>query len=83
MLDIILIVFRPVQKAYLYRAALSDLRTEMTLRTKNESAKIRTVNAALRRQVDTLDVNMMEDIAKMKHEYVFPSVDWLQVRRKG
>jgi hypothetical protein len=42
----------------------------MTLRTKNESATIRTANAALRREVDTLGVNMMEDVAKMKHECV-------------
>ncbi|KAF9006448.1 hypothetical protein BDQ17DRAFT_1276846, partial [Cyathus striatus] len=55
-------------QAYLFRAALSELRTEMTMSTKNESAAIRTKTAALRRDLDRLDVKMKEDIANLKHE---------------
>ena len=40
------------------------------MNTKNESAAIRTATAALRREVDRLDVKMKEDIGTLKHEYV-------------
>ena len=39
--------------------------------TRNESAAIRTATAALRREVDRLDVKMKEDVGTLKHEYVF------------
>lgn len=40
------------------------------MRTRNESAAMRTASAALRREVDALDGRMKEDIAILKHEYV-------------
>ncbi|KAF8165411.1 hypothetical protein B0H34DRAFT_237855 [Crassisporium funariophilum] len=55
-------------QAYLFRAALSELRAEMTMSTKNDSASIRTAVGALRREVDRLDVKMKEDIGTLKHE---------------
>jgi len=55
-------------QAYLFRAALSELRAEVTVRTRNESAAIRTATMALRRDVDRVDVKMKEDIATLKHE---------------
>jgi len=55
-------------QAYLFRAALSELRAEMTMSTKNDSAAIRAATAALRRDVDRLDVKMKEDIGNLKHE---------------
>ncbi|KAI0786380.1 hypothetical protein C8Q75DRAFT_808370 [Abortiporus biennis] len=55
-------------QAYLFKAALSELRTEMTMRTRNGSAALRTATAALRREVDALDGQMKEDIATLKHE---------------
>ncbi|KAF8192522.1 hypothetical protein BJ912DRAFT_962250 [Pholiota molesta] len=55
-------------QAYLFRAALSELRAEMTMATKNDSASIRAATAALRREVDRLDVKMKEDIGNLKHE---------------
>lgn len=60
-----------VQQAYLFKAALSELRTELTMRTRNESATMRTATAALRREVDAVDGHMKEDIANLKHECVF------------
>jgi len=36
--------------------------------TKNDSAAVRTASAALRREVDRLDVKMKEDINILKHE---------------
>ncbi|KAJ3559831.1 hypothetical protein NM688_g105 [Phlebia brevispora] len=55
-------------QAYLFKAALSELRTEITMRTRNESAAMRTATAALRREVDALDGQMKEDLATLKHE---------------
>ncbi|KAI0092798.1 hypothetical protein BDY19DRAFT_983366 [Irpex rosettiformis] len=55
-------------QAYLFKAALSELRTELTMLTRNESAAMRTASAALRRDVDKLESRMNEDIANMKHE---------------
>ncbi|KAG6857368.1 hypothetical protein H0H87_005671 [Tephrocybe sp. NHM501043] len=55
-------------QAYLFRAALSELRAEITMMTKNDSAAIRTATAALRREVDKLDVKMKEDLNTLKHE---------------
>ena len=59
------------QQAYLFKAALSELRTETTVLARNETAAIRTATAALRREVDALDVRMKEDVGTLKHEYVF------------
>ncbi|KAF8812377.1 hypothetical protein BYT27DRAFT_7251912 [Phlegmacium glaucopus] len=55
-------------QAYLFRAALSDLRAELTMNTKNDSAAIRAATTALRREVDLLDVKMKEDVGNLKHE---------------
>ncbi|KZT72581.1 hypothetical protein DAEQUDRAFT_663914 [Daedalea quercina L-15889] len=55
-------------QAYLFKAALSELRTETTMLARNETAAIRTATAALRREVDTLDVRMKEDVGTLKHD---------------
>ncbi|KAJ7638748.1 hypothetical protein FB45DRAFT_903718 [Roridomyces roridus] len=55
-------------QAYLFRAALAELRAEITASTNNETAAIRTSTAALRREVDRLDIKMKEDLATLKHE---------------
>ncbi|KAG1907274.1 uncharacterized protein F5891DRAFT_364945 [Suillus fuscotomentosus] len=55
-------------QAYLFRAALSELRAEQTARSRNESATIRSATAALRREVDRLDVKMKEDLGSLKHD---------------
>ncbi len=59
-----------MQQAYLFRAALSELRVGITMNAKNDSAAIRTASAGLRREVDKLDVKMKEDVGKLKHEWV-------------
>jgi len=55
-------------QAYLFRAALSELRAEVTMRTRNDSAAIRTATTALRRDVDRVDIKMKEDLTTLKHE---------------
>ncbi|CAE6414722.1 unnamed protein product [Rhizoctonia solani] len=55
-------------QAYLFRAALSELRTELTMRTRSEFAALRTASNALRREVDALNGKMKEDIGTLKHE---------------
>ncbi|CAL1702216.1 unnamed protein product [Somion occarium] len=53
---------------YLFKAALSELRTEMTMRARTGSASMRSATAALRREVDALDGRMKEDLSNLKHE---------------
>lgn len=60
-------VYAP-QQAYLFRAALSELRTEIGVLTRNETAAMRSATSALRREVDALDGRMKEGIAQLKHE---------------
>ncbi|CDO74064.1 hypothetical protein BN946_scf185043.g114 [Trametes cinnabarina] len=55
-------------QAYLFRAALSELRTEISVLTRNETAAMRSATAAVRREVDALDGRMKEEIAQLKHE---------------
>jgi hypothetical protein len=38
------------------------------MRTRNESAAIRTATTALRRDVDRVDIKMKEDLTTLKHE---------------
>ncbi|KXN83692.1 hypothetical protein AN958_00833 [Leucoagaricus sp. SymC.cos] len=55
-------------QAYLFRAALSELRAELSMNIRNESAAISSSTAALRRDVERLDVKMKEDVTNLKHE---------------
>ncbi|KAJ7129760.1 hypothetical protein C8R44DRAFT_614925 [Mycena epipterygia] len=55
-------------QAYLFRAALAELRAEITMSTNKDSAAMRTATSALRREVDRLDIKMKEDVATLKHE---------------
>jgi hypothetical protein len=52
----------------LFRAALNELKNEITAMTKNDSAGIRTTTTALRREFDKLDIKMKEDVQNLKHE---------------
>ncbi|KAL5530314.1 hypothetical protein ACEPAF_6571 [Sanghuangporus sanghuang] len=55
-------------QAYLFRAALSEARNEISLRQRNDSTTLRTTLAALRRDIDNLDGKMKSDVANLKHE---------------
>ncbi|KAK0468294.1 uncharacterized protein EV420DRAFT_1635544 [Desarmillaria tabescens] len=57
-----------VAQAYLFRAALSELRSEITMTTKNDVTAMKTSGTVLRREVDKLDVKMKEDLGFLKHE---------------
>ena len=59
-----------MQQAYLFRAALSEMRTEMTTRSRTETAAIRAQSAALRREVDALNARLKESVDGLKHECV-------------
>ncbi|KAH9077468.1 hypothetical protein EDB83DRAFT_2217919 [Lactarius deliciosus] len=55
-------------QAYLFRAALSEMRAEVTTRTRTETATIRAQSASLRRDVDVLSARLKEGIDGLKHE---------------
>lgn len=46
------------------------MKAEVTMRLRNETTKIQTSNAALRREIDRLDVRIKENVGQLKHEYV-------------
>ena len=56
------------QEQYLYRAALSELKTELSMRTKKESAALQQSSASIKKDVEALSSRMKEDISTMKHE---------------
>lgn len=56
------------QQAYLFKAALSELRAEVTTFTRNESAIIRTSINSQRRDTDVLEGRMKQSVDTMKHE---------------
>jgi Protein of unknown function (DUF1640) len=58
------------QQAYLFRAALSEMRAEMTTRSRGQTATIRAQSAALRRELDTLSTRLKENLDGLKHESV-------------
>lgn len=55
-------------QAYLFTAALSELRTELQVRARNDAAALRSMVTLLQREVDGLNQKMREDVAGMKHD---------------
>jgi len=55
-------------QAYLFRAALSELRGELTTYIRNNSASISASTNTMRKDVERLNVKMKEEIGSMKHE---------------
>jgi hypothetical protein len=55
----------------LFRAALSEMRNEVTVRGRTESAAVRAQSGSLRREVDALGGRINESLATLKHECVF------------
>ncbi|EJT97570.1 hypothetical protein DACRYDRAFT_111613 [Dacryopinax primogenitus] len=55
-------------QAYLFRAALSELRSESSSRSRASSASIRSTLTALRREVDSLSQKVKEDVDTLRHE---------------
>ncbi|MCO5585209.1 hypothetical protein L7F22_039141 [Adiantum nelumboides] len=55
-------------QAYLFTAALAELRTELQVRARNDAAALRSMVTLLQREVDSLNQRMREDVASMKHD---------------
>ncbi|KAF8342065.1 uncharacterized protein EI90DRAFT_1300524 [Cantharellus anzutake] len=53
---------------YLYRAALSELRTEVSMRTRNESIALQTSVASIKKEVESLASKMKGDLDKLKDD---------------
>lgn len=54
--------------AYLFRAALNELRTELSVRTRNDGTALKAMSSAIRREVDQLEQKLKEDVQTLKHE---------------
>lgn len=66
-----------IQAAYLFNAALSELRTELSVQTRNDGLALKAMAVAIRREVEQLEQKMQEDIQTLKHEYVIIYFLWL------
>ncbi|KAN0064253.1 Protoheme IX farnesyltransferase, mitochondrial [Thecaphora frezii] len=55
-------------QAYLFNAALSELRTEVQVRARNDAAALQSITTLLQREVDALDQKMKEDVERLKHD---------------
>ncbi|KAJ9475677.1 Protoheme IX farnesyltransferase, mitochondrial [Pseudozyma hubeiensis] len=55
-------------QAYLFKAALSEIRTEVQVRGRNDAAGLRSITTLLQREVDTLEQKMKEDVERLKHD---------------
>ncbi|PWN53692.1 hypothetical protein IE53DRAFT_404513, partial [Violaceomyces palustris] len=55
-------------QAYLFSAALSELRTEVQVRARNDAAALRSITTLLQREIDALEQKMKEDIERLKHD---------------
>lgn len=54
--------------AYLFNAALSELRTELSVQTRNDGLALKAMAVAIRREVEQLEQKMKEDIQTLKHD---------------
>ncbi|KGB77949.2 hypothetical protein CNBG_4036 [Cryptococcus deuterogattii R265] len=54
--------------AYLFNAALSELRTELSVQTRNDGLALKAMAVAIRREVEQLEQKMQEDIQTLKHD---------------
>lgn len=57
-----------IQEAYLFKAALSKLRTEHSIRNRNTGIAARSAVSAIRRELDSVEVKMAEDVQVLKHD---------------
>ncbi|GAK66865.1 gamma-butyrobetaine hydroxylase [Moesziomyces antarcticus] len=55
-------------QAYLFKAALSEIRTEVQVRGRNDAAGLRSITTLLQREVDALEQKMKEDVERLKHD---------------
>ncbi|WVQ79174.1 hypothetical protein IAT38_001270 [Cryptococcus sp. DSM 104549] len=54
--------------AYLFNAALSELRTELSVQARNDGLALKAMAGAIRREVEGLEQKMKEDIQTLKHD---------------
>ncbi|KAK4689926.1 hypothetical protein P7C73_g193, partial [Tremellales sp. Uapishka_1] len=54
--------------AYLFKAALTELRTELSVRARNDGLTLRTMTGVIRREVEGLEQKLKEDIGTLKHD---------------
>lgn len=55
-------------EAYLFSAALSELRTEVQMTARTDSIALRSMNSRLQREVDSLSQKMREEINSLKND---------------
>ncbi|KAG5461036.1 MAG: hypothetical protein BJ554DRAFT_6840 [Olpidium bornovanus] len=56
------------QESYLFKAALSELRTELQIHRRNDTANLRSDVNTVMREVDALHIKLREDMANLKSD---------------
>jgi hypothetical protein len=64
----LMINIAPSQQAYLFKAALTELRNDTAMRIRNDTAKIKTSLATSRKELDILSARMKEQLDNLRHE---------------
>ncbi|WWC73684.1 uncharacterized protein I206_107656 [Kwoniella pini CBS 10737] len=54
--------------AYLFNAALSELRTELSVQARNDGLALKAMAGAIRREVEGLEQKLKEDVQVLKHD---------------
>ncbi|WFC97486.1 heme o synthase [Malassezia yamatoensis] len=55
-------------RLYLFSSALSELRTEVRVRARNDAAALRSLTSLLQREVDGLSQKMQAEVERLKHD---------------
>jgi hypothetical protein len=55
-------------QAYLYNAALGNLRTEMQVKARNDSIVLKSLSNSVKREIDNLKQKLKEDISALEKE---------------
>jgi hypothetical protein len=63
-----LIDYMILQESYLFKAALSELRTEIQVMRRNDMQMLQTEMSLIIREVDSLEQRLSEGVADMKNE---------------
>lgn len=61
-----------LQEAYLFTAALNELKTGSQVKSRNDSITLRSLTATLQREVDTVDQKFKEDMQRLSSDIQVP-----------
>ena len=61
-------------EAYLFKAALGELQTEVMVQARNDTIALRSANGQLQREIDNMQQKLRVDVSSLKNEYALLSL---------